>query len=110
MRYESDDVMKINFILPHAGSAGGIRVIAIYAERLQKLGHEVTVISTPKAPLTVRSFMRTLIKKRKWPISRRQVNYFEKLDVAHHVIDRVRPIIDSDVPDGDVVVATWWET
>jgi len=32
------------------------------------------------------------------------------MTVPHRVIDRVRPITDSDVPDADVVVATWWET
>ena len=26
------------------------------------------------------------------------------------IIDRWRPIVDEDVPDGDVVIATWWET
>jgi glycosyltransferase involved in cell wall biosynthesis len=26
------------------------------------------------------------------------------------VVDRLRPITDADVPDADVVIATWWET
>jgi glycosyltransferase involved in cell wall biosynthesis len=28
----------------------------------------------------------------------------------HRIIDRYRPVVDADVPDGDVVIATWWET
>jgi hypothetical protein len=41
--------MKITFVLPYGGLAGGIRVAAIYAERLKKRGHEVVVVSTPPA-------------------------------------------------------------
>ena len=31
-------------------------------------------------------------------------------DVDHQVLDRWRPVSDDDVPDGDIVIATWWET
>jgi glycosyltransferase involved in cell wall biosynthesis len=34
----------------------------------------------------------------------------DRAKVEHHVINRVRPIADRDVPDADVIVATWWET
>jgi len=37
-------------------------------------------------------------------------SHFDDLDVPHHVIDCCRPISDADVPDADVVIATWWET
>ena len=30
--------------------------------------------------------------------------------MKHHVIESMRTIVESDVPDSDVVVATWWET
>jgi len=30
--------------------------------------------------------------------------------VEHRVLDRWRPIVDADLPDADVVIATWWET
>ncbi|HEY9598179.1 MAG TPA: glycosyltransferase family 1 protein, partial [Cyanophyceae cyanobacterium] len=39
--------MKITFVLPFAGLSGGIRVVAIYAERLRKRGHDVLVVSLP---------------------------------------------------------------
>jgi glycosyltransferase involved in cell wall biosynthesis len=32
------------------------------------------------------------------------------LDVPCRVIERGRPVTDADVPDADVVIATWWET
>jgi glycosyltransferase involved in cell wall biosynthesis len=30
--------------------------------------------------------------------------------VNHRVLERWRPITDQDLPDADVVIATWWET
>ncbi len=41
--------MRVTFVLPHAGMAGGIRVLAIYAGRLHQRGHDVTVVSIPQA-------------------------------------------------------------
>ena len=39
--------MKITFVLPFSGLQGGVRVLAIYAEKLAKRGHELFVVSTP---------------------------------------------------------------
>ena len=39
--------MRITFVLPYAGLQGGVRVVSIYADRLRKRGHRVTVISSP---------------------------------------------------------------
>ncbi len=103
--------MRITFVLPHAGSAGGIRVVAIYAQRLKRRGHQVTVVSTPRQEPRLRQKLRRLLTEGEWPKSRQGgVSHFHGIDVDHHVIDRWRPIVDPDVPDADVVVATWWET
>ena len=37
-------------------------------------------------------------------------SHFDHIDVDHRVLDRRRPIVDEDLPDADVVIATWWET
>lgn len=103
--------MRITFVLPFAGLNGGIRVVAIHAERLRKRGHQVVVISTPKPPTPLRAKARALVKTGRIPTEPRQTHtYFDGLDVEHRVIDRWRPVTDSDAPDADVVVATWWET
>lgn len=102
--------MKITFVLPFAGLAGGIRVVAIYAERLKKRGHEVFVVSLPSDPISPIQQVKSLLKGKGWISTAKQPSHFDGLDVEHQVIDRWRPITDSDVPDADVVVATWWET
>ncbi len=103
--------MKITFVLPYAGLAGGIRVAAIYADLLQKRGHTVYVVSQPLPRISVRARARHLLKHRSWLASPfAEQGHFAHLDVPHKVLERTRPVVDSDLPDADVVIATWWET
>jgi glycosyltransferase involved in cell wall biosynthesis len=36
--------------------------------------------------------------------------HFDSLPIAHRVLERDRVVTDADVPEADVVVATWWRT
>ncbi|MBD2090415.1 glycosyltransferase family 4 protein [Microcoleus sp. FACHB-1515] len=103
--------MKITFVLPCADLSGGNRVIATYAERLQNRGHQVQLVSVPHTPLTRKQQIRSLFQGKGWP-SRTvtQPSHYDSIDVPHHVIDHAPPIVCADLPDADVVVATWWET
>ena len=40
----------------------------------------------------------------------RRASHFDGLSLRHVEVTPYRPISDCDVPDGDVVIATWWET
>lgn len=103
--------MRISWILPEAEYAGGTKVIAIFTERLMARGHEVVVISTPRSAWPLRRKLRMLVRERRWPgRTERRPTYFDDTGIDHRVLDTVRPVQDSDVPDGDVVIATWWET
>ncbi|HEX8341109.1 MAG TPA: glycosyltransferase family 4 protein [Tepidisphaeraceae bacterium] len=103
--------MKITFVLPFAGLAGGIRVAAIYAKYLQDKGHDVTVVSTPKpGPGTVKERLKKLLTEGLPKKAGHEPGHFDHLNVRHKVIDRWRPVVASDVPDADVIIATWWET
>ena len=102
--------MRITFILPHASLAGGIRVVAIYADRLQKRGHKVTVVSLPRSPFLLKHKLKTLITKGRWPQREKEPSHFDGLNIDHRVLNKCRPVTNEDVPDADVVVATWWET
>lgn len=95
--------------------AGGIRVMAIYAERLQRRGHEVSVVSTDWIPpgrkariwRVVRRWLHLVNPAAEGPLDR---SHFDGLDIRHIRLNRHGPVTDADVPDADVVVATWWET
>lgn len=102
--------MRITFICPPPDLTGGQRVIATYARRLQQRGHRVTVV-TPRWPRpTVRQIARSVVKQRRWPAVRPRVTYFDAAEFEHRMLDGFRPVTDRDVPDADVVIATWWET
>lgn len=103
--------MKITFLLPPVGMAGGIKVAAIYAAALVSNGHDVVLVSTPKPEIPLRGKIKSLLTGKGWPQAPRlPSSHLDGLGLDHRTLDTWRPIADSDVPDADVVIATWWET
>jgi glycosyltransferase involved in cell wall biosynthesis len=103
--------MRVTFILNHVNLNGGIRVIAIYAERLKRRGHQVTVVARPRPVQSLTNKAKSLIKGKGWPVDPNTLpDHFDNVNVDLRVIESRRSIVDRDVPDGDVVIATWWET
>ena len=101
--------MRVTFVLPFAGLQGGMRVVAIYAERLTRRGHKVFLVSTP-LDLPFRRRLKSLVLGRGWPVRRHTPSHFDGSSVEHRVLEKIRPVTDADVPDADVVVATYWPT
>jgi O-antigen/teichoic acid export membrane protein/glycosyltransferase involved in cell wall biosynthesis len=112
--------LRITFVLSQLGMQGGIRVIAQYAQHLHKQGHEVTVVAPE-------------LRSRSWLFRRKQFlkgllmggglapasnsgerprppSHFDGTDVKVRLLESRREVTASDVPDADVVIATWWET
>ncbi|MCB1998014.1 MAG: glycosyltransferase family 4 protein [Burkholderiaceae bacterium] len=107
--------MKITFLTPADNLTGGTRVVATYASLLQRRGHEVLVVSNAPDRTTLRERLRATarsLRRGQWP--RRAAppaeGHIALSGVPHRVLERKRPIEAHDVPDADVVVATWWET
>ena len=65
--------MKITFIIPRADTSGGVRVVSIYAKRLQERGHQVVVVSRPHRAPTLRERMRAKLTGRPLPYAARKV-------------------------------------
>lgn len=99
--------MRFTFLLPSDNFTGGARVIAVYASELQKLGHEVLVVTCAPDPLPWRQRLRAWFAPARAP---EPLGHIALCGVPHKVMDRLGPIGEADVPDADVVVATWWET
>jgi glycosyltransferase involved in cell wall biosynthesis len=104
--------LRITFVLSHADLSGGVRVVAVYARKLAEGGHTVTVVSRPFRKPTLRERLRVRLKGGVLPSAARTVgSHLDGLTgVTHKLVDGYRPITAADVPDADVVVATWWET
>ena len=101
--------MQITFIAPTVNISGGSRVIAIYAKALMQFGHKVCIISQPPRSPSTAQKIKSLLKCGRLP-DPSSTHFFINGNIDHRVLDRPRPITNDDVPDGDVVVATWWRT
>jgi glycosyltransferase involved in cell wall biosynthesis len=103
--------MKITFVLPTPNRTGGMRVLSIYAQSLQQRGHKVLVVCTPEEVPSFMQRLQSLVRGRGWESTpKKEASHFDNLDVELRFTDKYRPITDRDVPDADVIVATWWET
>lgn len=103
--------MRITFIVATADLAGGCRVVAIHAKRLMARGHEVLVVTRKPYWGTPYQRLRSAVHGDLTPLlPRRHLSHLELLDVPRRYVDERRPILATDVPDADVIVATWWET
>jgi glycosyltransferase involved in cell wall biosynthesis len=103
--------MRITFVIETANMSGGIRVVAIYAKALAQMGHTVCVVSTPPRQSSLARKLKSWLRGRGWPpYQAPQKTYLDDPDIDHRILDHWRPITDDDVPDADVVIATWWET
>lgn len=101
--------MRITFIVPNANLSGGSRVVAMHADGLVRRGHRVTVVASKHAPLSWKSRLRSLARG-EWPEKPAATSHFDGMDADFKIVDHGGPITDQDVPDADVVIATWWET
>jgi len=104
--------MRITFVMASVDLSGGNRVIAIYAERLQRRGHQVTIVARPRKPVTLRHKLHDWLHG--YPIPQNVPygpSHFDNLPgVEFRKLKKHQPIAADDVPDADVVIATWWET
>jgi glycosyltransferase involved in cell wall biosynthesis len=105
--------MKVCFVMATPDMSGGNRVIAAHAAALVARGHEVVIVHPPYEPERVPALRRWL----RWVLGRTRP--LRSAPVCTYLIDAnldVRPlssrrlVTDADVPDGDAVIATWWET
>src|SRR5262249_35861460 len=104
--------MRITFVSPPMNNTGGHRVLVRYADGLTRIGHEVGIV-TPALPPppSLATRIRARLRGRRVHDPRKD-RIFRPQDERTRllVLDESRAIEDRDVPEGDVVVATWWET
>jgi len=99
--------LKITFVSPPPNLSGGIRVIAKYADLFTEMGHEVTVVARVPPKPTLKAAVKKLIKG---GVRERGENHYDGLKAKLTLVETEMPLTDEEIPDGDVVIATWWET
>lgn len=102
----------MTFVLPNweGNLAGGIRANVTLAYHLQKRGHEVQLYCPKKRGKSWKQRIKDWLQGRGWDGREARFSYVEGLDIPAKVVNHLPPLTDEDLPDGDVVVATWWET
>jgi len=102
--------MRITFVVGRLDLSGGSRIIATYAKMLAEHGHRVTVVAPVWRPAPLRKRIRSLLSGGDWdPDHGRPSHFHPQPGVDIRTVDRSE-VTEADVPDADVVVATWWET
>jgi glycosyltransferase involved in cell wall biosynthesis len=83
----------------------------MYADRLQKRGHQVVVIYPEPRKPRLRRKVRSWLKGNGWPKALLDgTTHLDNGEYERRVLSPWRPVTDVDVPDADIVIATWWET
>jgi len=102
--------LRITFVLPVADLTGGVRVVGLHAEHLAARGHQVTVVSGSVACGMHRRLSNVKNGLGFGRFVAPPASHIDARKVQHVVLPHDRPVTEDDVPDGDVVVATWWGT
>lgn len=103
--------MKITFVVPALNLTGGIRVVAIYASFLANQGHEVTVVSPNKRVHRFSKRLISFLRGNGWDAgSHFSTDFFTNPKVNLNIVESWRAITENDVPDADIVIATFWNT
>jgi glycosyltransferase involved in cell wall biosynthesis len=102
--------MRVTFVLPPVDMSGGIKVVAIYAKALADKGHDVVLVSPPPKAVSLKRKLKAVVSGQGWPGEEKRPSHFDGLGFDHRILDRWRPVTNTDVSDADVVIATWWET
>lgn len=105
--------MRITFIAPGilGNPSGGSRVIAMYAQRLYDMGHEVCLVHGRGHRPSWREKLRVFLREGRWPRRLRgRGPYLEQSTVPMIELESTSDFRDEDIPDADVVIATFWTT
>jgi glycosyltransferase involved in cell wall biosynthesis len=106
--------MRITFVLPGINLGGGSRVIGIFARALVRRGHEVLILASPASYGSIRTRIRRFLRgETNQAVEQQEIGfrtYFGDGKVPVRFLDANRAVTDADVPDADVVIATFWTT
>ena len=107
--------MRVSFILPTLDYSGGNRVVAVHAAGLIERGHRVDVlVARPRRQILRESIGRILRggldATPASGVNDRRGSHVEDVGLIPIIARRPGPVLATDVPDADVIVATWWET
>jgi glycosyltransferase involved in cell wall biosynthesis len=101
--------LRITFLSPRSNLSGGLRVIATYARMLHERGHQVTIV-TPGPESRGRKERLQAATKGDFSPVKTEPGHFDTLPFKIHETRRPDYRVEpEELPDADILVATWWE-
>lgn len=100
--------MRITIVMPSLDLSGGGRIIAGHAERLAEKGHEVLIVAACRERFDLKQLVKRLIAREFRP--RRVNSHTRSANLPHRTSKHFGRVVEDDVPDADLIIATWWET
>ncbi len=102
--------MDITFVIPRANLSGGIRIVAEHAQMLHERGHKVTVVAGRSEKPTIRSRVRAGLRGQFKLSVADGPTHLDDVPYCVRIVEHAGAIVADDVPDADLILATWWET
>lgn len=103
--------MKITFVVPTLNLSGGQRVVSIYAKLLVEKGHVVTIISPKERIPTFKERIKQALRWKGYKFKKYfDTTFFENSGCQVVSSKSEYQVLQEDMPDADVVIATWWRT
>lgn len=101
--------LKITFVLPTMNLSGGSRVISIYSRLLVAKGHQVTVVTPSSKTTIIQKLKGKMLKQEPFKI-KFDDTFFKDVNYDLKILDTNRAVLENDVPDADIIIATFWYT
>ncbi len=99
--------LRINILINRPSMSGGARVTARYARMLADRGHAVTITGLGAPPVGFwQKISRAMNGRQDW---RERPSHYRLEGFDLNLIHGRRTITPNDLPDGDVIIASFWE-
>lgn len=102
--------MKITFVIPNLNLTGGIKVVGIYSKYLAEIGHDVNILYASPKKIGIKQWLKSFFSSAKTSTNNPVCPYFEHGLTDLKEINFWRNFEYSEIPDADVVIATFWLT
>jgi len=103
--------LRVTFVIPELNLTGGIRVVGIYAQLLAERGHQVNVMYPSPQPKSLKQKVKILLK---FLLGKPSVEltcpYFDHNKANMYELPFHANVTENDIPDADIVIATFWNT
>jgi glycosyltransferase involved in cell wall biosynthesis len=112
-RVRGERKLRVTFLMPCDDLSGGNRVVATYAKQLMDRGYQVLVINDAKHKPTLMDLLRMLRRGdfAAWMKSRGlRPGHIEMSGVPHYELKQRGVLTYDELPDADILIATWWLT